>query len=89
MVPKSYNNIIGLAIPIFYLFAVHRKERRFDTIPKYRKTFEEHLEFYPITRRAWKQATISQRDYLTSLENELESEMTKYKQKFPGADLPI
>jgi hypothetical protein len=47
-------NVIG--VPIFYFLSIHHKEKRFSYTSSPRKTFEENLEFYPVTRRAWNRA---------------------------------
>ena len=43
-------------IPIFYYSSLHHKEKRLTLDSGPRKTLEQHLEFYPITRRAWNRA---------------------------------
>ena len=45
-----------LCIPAFYFLSIHHKEKRFNFTSGERKTFEQNLEFYPITRRAWNRA---------------------------------
>ena len=45
-----------LCVPTFYFLGVHLKEKRFSYTSSPRKTFEENLEFYPVTRRAWNRA---------------------------------
>ena len=47
-------NCIG--VPVFYFLSIHHKEKRFSYTSSPRKTFEENLEFYPVTRRAWNRA---------------------------------
>jgi hypothetical protein len=51
---EIFNVIIG--VPIFYFLSIHHKEKRFSYTSSPRKTFEENLEFYPVTRRAWNRA---------------------------------
>lgn len=41
---------------MFYFLSIHMKEKRFTYTSNVRRTFEENLEFYPITRRAWNRA---------------------------------
>ena len=53
-IPFTFSIII---VPAFYFLAVHHKEKRFNYTSGERKTFEQNLEFYPITRRAWNRAT--------------------------------
>ena len=43
----------ALLVPTFYLLAVHHKEKRFAYGSEARRTFEQNLEFYPVTRRAF------------------------------------
>jgi len=50
----KFFNIIG--VPLFYFLSIHHKEKRFSYTSSPRKTFEENLEFYPVTRRAWNRA---------------------------------
>jgi hypothetical protein len=45
-----------LGVPAFYFLSIHHKEKRFSYTSSPRKTFEENLEFYPVTRRAWNRA---------------------------------
>ena len=45
-----------LMIPAYYILAVHQKEKRFPYINSERRSFEQDLEFYPVTRRAWNRA---------------------------------
>ena len=45
-----------LLVPAFYYLSIHHKEKRFNLGSGERKTFEQNLEFYPITRRAWNRA---------------------------------
>ena len=45
-----------LLVPAFYYLAVHHKEKRFVFTSGERRTFEQNLEFYPVTRRAWNRA---------------------------------
>ena len=54
--PRIQYTISMLCIPIFYFLSIHHKEKRFKYDSSERKTFEENLEFYPITRRAWNRA---------------------------------
>ena len=43
-------------IPMFYFLSIHNQEKRFTLDSGPRRTIEQHLEFYPITRRAWNRA---------------------------------
>lgn len=45
-----------LMVPTLYFLSVHHKEKRFNYTSGERKTFEQNLEFYPVTRRAWNRA---------------------------------
>ena len=45
-----------LLVPTFYLLSVHHKEKRFAYSHEGRRTFNQNLEFYPITRRAFNRA---------------------------------
>ena len=45
-----------LMVPALYFMAVNQKERRFVYHSGERRTFEQNLEFYPVTRRAWNRA---------------------------------
>ena len=52
-IPFTFSIIL---VPAFYFLAVHHKEKRFTLTSGPRKTFEQNLEFYPVTRRAWNRA---------------------------------
>ena len=43
-------------IPVLYYSSIHHKEKRYAYDNGPRKSFEQHLEFYPVTRRAWNRA---------------------------------
>ena len=45
-----------LLVPVFYLLAINNKEKRFAYGSESRRTFEQNLEFYPVTRRAFNRA---------------------------------
>ena len=45
-----------LMVPSFYYLSIHMKEKRFSYTSSPRRSFEENLEFYPVTRRAWNRA---------------------------------
>lgn len=45
-----------LMVPSLYYLSIHMKEKRFSYTSSPRRTFEENLEFYPVTRRAWNRA---------------------------------
>ena len=45
-----------LLVPAFYYLGIHHKEKRFVYGNGPRKSFEQNLEFYPVTRRAWNRA---------------------------------
>jgi hypothetical protein len=45
-----------LLVPVFYYMSVNLKEKRFTYTSSERRTFEQNLEFYPVTRRAWNRA---------------------------------
>ena len=52
-IPFTVNIVL---VPVFYLLAIHNKEKRFEYGHGPRRTFEQNLEFYPITRRAFNRA---------------------------------
>ena len=54
--PRLQYTVSMLCVPMFYFLSIHHKEKRFKYDSTERKTFEENLEFYPITRRAWNRA---------------------------------
>ena len=54
--PRIQYTMSMLCVPFFYFLSIHHKEKRFTYTSAERKTFEENLEFYPITRRAWNRA---------------------------------
>ena len=43
-------------VPTFYFLAINNKEKRFAYGHEARRTFEQNLEFYPVTRRAFNRA---------------------------------
>ena len=43
-------------VPVFYLLAINHKEKRFAYSHEARRTFDQNLEFYPVTRRAFNRA---------------------------------
>lgn len=45
-----------LLVPVFYYMSINLKEKRFEYGAMERKSFEQNLEFYPVTRRAWNRA---------------------------------
>ena len=45
-----------LMVPTLYLLAINNKEKRFGYGHEARRTFEQNLEFYPLTRRAFNRA---------------------------------
>ena len=45
-----------IMVPMFYFISIHHKEKRFTYESGPRISFEQNLEFYPITRRAWNRA---------------------------------
>ena len=54
--PRIQYTFSMLLVPFFYFLSIHHKEKRFKFDSSERKTFEENLEFYPVTRRAWNRA---------------------------------
>lgn len=52
-IPFTFSIIL---VPAFYYLALHNKEKRFVFTSGERKSFEQNLEFYPVTRRAWNRA---------------------------------
>ena len=45
-----------LMVPVFYFLQVHHKEKRVVYTSAERRSFEQDLEFYPVTRRAFNRA---------------------------------
>ena len=45
-----------LMVPFFYYLSINHKEKRFAYGSEARRTFEQNLEFYPVTRRAFNRA---------------------------------
>jgi hypothetical protein len=45
-----------LMVPMFYYMSINLKEKRFTYTATERRSFEQNLEFYPVTRRAWNRA---------------------------------
>jgi hypothetical protein len=45
-----------ILVPVFYYMSVNLKEKRFTYTSSERRSFEQNLEFYPVTRRAWNRA---------------------------------
>ena len=43
-------------VPTFYYLSINHKEKRFAYSHEARRTFEQNLEFYPVTRRAFNRA---------------------------------
>lgn len=58
-------------VPAFYYLSIYRKEKRFMYDHSPRKTFEENLEFYPVTRRAWNRANAIREQEMQALRNQL------------------
>jgi hypothetical protein len=59
-------------VPLFYFAAFKLKhvDQNFSNF-KARPTFNECLEFYPITRRAWKKALILRDQEMTEIKNKV------------------
>ena len=53
-----------ILVPTFYFLAIHHKEKRFAYGSEGRRTFEQNLEFYPITRRAFNRAMAIRKEEL-------------------------
>ena len=53
-----------LLVPTFYLLAIHHKEKRFAYSTEARRTFDQNLEFYPVTRRAFNRAKAIRKEEL-------------------------
>ena len=53
-------------VPIFYYLSIHLKEKRFSYTSSPRRTFEQNLEFYPVTRRAWNRAVSIRNSEITA-----------------------
>ena len=45
-----------LMVPVFTFLSINLQEKRFTYTSSERRSFEQNLEFYPITRRAWNRA---------------------------------
>ena len=43
-------------VPVLYFMSINLKEKRFTYTSSERRSFEQNLEFYPVTRRAWNRA---------------------------------
>ena len=54
--PRTPFTVSILLVPAFYYLSIHHKEKRFNYGSGERKKFEQNLEFYPVTRRAWNRA---------------------------------
>ena len=52
-IPFTINIIM---VPFFYYLAINHKEKRFAYSSEARRTFDQNLEFYPVTRRAFNRA---------------------------------
>tara|TARA_B110000305_G_C18818933_1_gene350432 strand:- start:52 stop:300 length:249 start_codon:yes stop_codon:yes gene_type:complete len=52
-IPFTMNIIM---VPFFYYLAINHKEKRFAYGSEARRTFDQNLEFYPVTRRAFNRA---------------------------------
>ena len=48
--------LIISVVPTFYFLAINHKEKRFAYSSEARRTFDQNLEFYPVTRRAFNRA---------------------------------
>ena len=55
-IPRIAFTLNIMAVPFFYLLAINNKEKRFGYTAEARRTFEQNLEFYPVTRRAFNRA---------------------------------
>ena len=53
-----------LLVPTFYFLSINHKEKRFAYSSESRRTFEQNLEFYPITRRAFNRAKAIRKEEL-------------------------
>ena len=45
-----------ILVPTFYFMSINLKEKRFVYGGEERRSLEQNLEFYPVTRRAWNRA---------------------------------
>lgn len=54
--PRIPYTISMLLVPVFYFLSIHNQEKRFVYTHGERRSFEQNLEFYPVTRRAWNRA---------------------------------
>lgn len=66
-----------ILIPVFYFMAFKYKhvDQRFSNY-RPRPTFNECLEFYPVTRRAWKKAMVIREQEMRDIRNKV-SELNK------------
>ena len=55
-----------IMVPVFYLLAINNKEKRFAYGHEGRRSFDQNLEFYPITRRAFNRAKAIRNEELKS-----------------------
>ena len=55
-IPRITYTASAVMVPCLYAAAVFQKEKRTISDTRERKTFEENLDFYPVTRRAWNRA---------------------------------
>ena len=55
-------------VPFFYYLALYNKEKRFAYGHEARRTFEQNIEFYPVTRRAFNRAKTIRQEEISKAE---------------------
>ena len=79
--PKLLFSIALIYIPISVLFAHKIKEERVKAFNFFEKHFEEHMEWFPITRRAFNRALEVKNKQIKELEEELQVKEMKLQEK--------
>ena len=65
---------LSAAVPCLWLGSIHYKERMFIYDSGPRRTFEQNLDFYPVTRRAWNRALAIRDAEMAELKNKVSHE---------------
>ena len=55
-VTRAPYTVSMVLVPMFYFLTINLKEKRFPYDSSERRSLEQNLEFYPVTRRAWNRA---------------------------------
>ena len=63
-----------LMVPSFYFLSIHQKEKRFVYTSAERRSFEQNLEFYPVTRRAFNRALNIRNQEIAELKQKTQTE---------------